>query len=113
VYKVLDRKNAPHFPKNTLTLWYDVDFDGDNSEWRTCAADVLQRLESQYLLTPVCVPAFKPHEDFVELKYLLGCDLITLSCDFTLYSIFIETPSEHMASSLAEYLAKQVGWESG
>ncbi len=110
MYKVLNRTTAPHFPKNTLTLWYKVDFDGENREWRECVSDIIERLSHSYQLTEKSVPQFEPYEDFVELVYEINGNPIEFSCDFTLYSIFITTINQTTAEEISHFLGQQVGW---
>ena len=111
MYKVCARESES-FPKETFTLWYDVDFDGSNHEWRKCVEDVVARLRNDNEILEIDVPEFKAGEDFVSLKYSINGNPIEFSCDFLLYSIFITTNNELLTNSLREELGSQVGWEN-
>jgi hypothetical protein len=110
MYKVFARESKT-FPKQTFTLWYDVDFDGDNSEWRECVDDVVTRFRKDHEIEEIDVPTFEEGEDFVELKYSIDGKPLEFSCDFLLYSIFITTNDESLTNSLRDKLGSQVGWE--
>jgi hypothetical protein len=110
MYKVFARE-AESFPKDTFTLWYDVDLDGDNSEWRKCVSDVVARLQKYYEINEIDIPVFETGEDFVELKYSINGKFLTFSCDFLLFSIFITTNDESLTKTLCYKLGSEVGWE--
>jgi len=109
MYKVYKREPET-FPKETFTIWYDVDFDGDNSEWRECVKDIIKRFSASHNIIPVDVPDFMELEDFVELKYTIDNESLEFSCDFLLYSIFVTTSRTELTMKLRDELASQVGW---
>lgn len=109
MYKVYRRESAA-FPKETLTLWYEVHFNGDNHEWRDCVSDVLNRIRNRYHVSEKSVPTFEPGEDFVELIYEIDGQEVNFSNDFLLYSIFVTAPTKETAEELRDFIAKQVGW---
>lgn len=109
MYKVFARESET-FPQETFTIWYDVDFDGDNSEWRVCVSDVLTRLSEAHVITEIEVPPFEEGEDFIELKYSIDGSPLEFSCDFLLYSIFVTTTGVLLTNSIRDELGRQVGW---
>jgi len=110
MYKVT-RRESPKFPKNIFSIWYEVDFDGDNHEWRDCVDDILKRFRKSHTITPVNVPKFEPLEDFVELTYKIDNQDLVLSSDFLLYTIYVTTNSIELTQKLCIELGNQVGWE--
>lgn len=98
------------FPKETFTIWYDVDSDGDNVEWRNCVKDIIERYSTSHSIRAVDVPDFLGGEDFVELKYTIDNEPLEFSCDFLLYSIFVTTSNAALTMKLRDELANQVGW---
>jgi len=110
MYKILLRQSET-FPKDTFTVWYCVDFDGENSEWRECVQDIISRLSNEHVIKEVNVPAFEKGEDFVSLEYSIDGKLLEFSCDFLLYSIFVKTSDASLANLLRDKLADQVGWD--
>jgi hypothetical protein len=110
MYKVYKRESKT-FPKETFTVFYEVDFDGENAEWRKCVKDIIDRLSVEYKITEVDVPEFFEGEDFVELKYSIDNESLEFSCDFLLYSIYITTSSIPITEKLRDTLGYQVGWE--
>ena len=109
MYQVYNRESE-QFPKNTITLFYEVDFDGDNQEWRVCVENLISILSKDYLIKPINVPKFVAGEDFQELTYKINDQIVKLSCDFLLYSIYVETESIEFAGELKNEIAKEVGW---
>ncbi|MBQ0775928.1 MAG: hypothetical protein KBT87_14755 [Gammaproteobacteria bacterium] len=111
MYKVL--KSEPEtFPKETFGIYYEVDIDGSNSEWRICAKDIIDKFSKSHTIQEVDVPPFYENEDFTELKYKLDGAELTLSCDFLLYSIYVTTDSEKLTKELRHELGSMAGWES-
>ncbi len=109
MYKV-SISEAETFPKETMHLWYEVDFDGDNLEYRKCVEDILVRLRKNHEILEVDVPDYLEGEDFVELKYSIDGVPLELSCDFLLESIYITTNDKALTESLRQKLGSQVGW---
>lgn len=110
MYKVFKRESE-FFLKETFTIWYEVDFDGDNTEWRVCVKDIIERFSTNHSIVEVGVPKFLAGEDFVKLKYMIDNEPIEFSCDFLLYSIFVTTNKVSLTESLRDTLGNQVGWK--
>ena len=92
MYTLEDMRRFPLWPKNQFRLNYDVDFDGDNYEWRECVTHILNVLEKIYPIEVISESPFEPYEDFVELIYLIGDEKITIGNDFAFSTIWIDFP---------------------
>lgn len=110
MYKVYKRESE-NFPRQTFTIYYEVDLDGENTEWRVCVQDIVRKLRPNYNISEVDVPKYEGFEDFVELKYSINGKPLEFSCDFLLYSIYVTTDSIELTESLRDFIGDQVGWE--
>jgi len=97
-------------PAETMVLCYEVDLDGDNSEWRKCVEDILARLREDHEILEISAQQYIEGEDFVELRYSIDGMPLELSCDFLLTSLFITTNDKLFTKLLLDKLGNQVGW---
>lgn len=110
MYKV-DKIESENFPKETFRLLYEVDLDGNNSEWRVCVKDIIKHYSKFYKIEPVNVPEFMEEEDFVELIYTIDGERLEFSCDFLFSSIYVTTEIPELTLKLRDELVSKVGWD--
>lgn len=108
MYTLEDMRRFPLWPKNQFRLNYDVDFDGDNYEWRECVTHILNVLEKIYPIEVISESPFEPYEDFVELIYLIGDEKITIGNDFAFSTIWIQADSVEFALEIKNILSQGV-----
>lgn len=95
----------------SFNLYYELDMNGDNHEWRDCVSQFLDlALSLGSKVSPINVPPFDGHEDFIDLAYLIDNARVEFSSDSLLNLIEIKPVDSINFSKLWSQVGAKVGW---
>ncbi len=112
VYKLIHTEKGWGAP-NDFFMHYEWEFLDDNHEWRDCVADFLSRVRELNIgVDALEIPPFQPHEDFVELIYLIQGSRVVFSSDCCLCLIVVAAESPFQFKEIWNQVGEKTGWAS-